>query len=315
MSVASPCIGTCKLDEATGWCIGCARTGDEIANWGSRSDTARSQIWAALPERFAVLGVDCRRLPWTTQDIRHFVLNSLAGRAGQWSIGVEGAVAEFAARSGEPVETREDGHRIVAVTEGGALALRIDDNLRALTFDPPGTPPEQQRIVLASRRERGRLPVAQAVADLGPDRAAIRPADRGEILFDLGLGRKEARFCLRATSEGVREVLMAAVGSAPLLAGPHLQADLWRVGTVRVVESLLGRIEVTTPMPAPGEATPEGPRILLTGDHPATGRVLPAGMELPRAYLPVAAFHPTARDSGSLRRGRATEHPVPTVAG
>ena len=27
----SPCVGTCELDVVTGWCVGCGRTGDEIA--------------------------------------------------------------------------------------------------------------------------------------------------------------------------------------------------------------------------------------------------------------------------------------------
>ncbi|MEM8878798.1 MAG: DUF1289 domain-containing protein, partial [Pseudomonadota bacterium] len=34
MSHVSPCVGLCRLDEATGYCLGCARTGDEIADWG-----------------------------------------------------------------------------------------------------------------------------------------------------------------------------------------------------------------------------------------------------------------------------------------
>ena len=29
----SPCIGLCKLDIETGFCIGCLRTGEEIAMW------------------------------------------------------------------------------------------------------------------------------------------------------------------------------------------------------------------------------------------------------------------------------------------
>ncbi|PKM06065.1 MAG: DUF1289 domain-containing protein [Gammaproteobacteria bacterium HGW-Gammaproteobacteria-4] len=31
-AVLSPCIGICELD-ATGYCVGCHRTGDEIAGW------------------------------------------------------------------------------------------------------------------------------------------------------------------------------------------------------------------------------------------------------------------------------------------
>jgi predicted Fe-S protein YdhL (DUF1289 family) len=29
----SPCIGVCRIDRDTGWCEGCLRTLDEIADW------------------------------------------------------------------------------------------------------------------------------------------------------------------------------------------------------------------------------------------------------------------------------------------
>lgn len=34
----SPCVKICKLDEATGKCIGCGRTLNEIAEAGKRND-------------------------------------------------------------------------------------------------------------------------------------------------------------------------------------------------------------------------------------------------------------------------------------
>lgn len=36
----SPCINICRLDER-GYCIGCLRTGDEIARWRSMDDAER----------------------------------------------------------------------------------------------------------------------------------------------------------------------------------------------------------------------------------------------------------------------------------
>jgi predicted Fe-S protein YdhL (DUF1289 family) len=29
----SPCIGVCRIDQVTGWCRGCWRTLEEIADW------------------------------------------------------------------------------------------------------------------------------------------------------------------------------------------------------------------------------------------------------------------------------------------
>ncbi|WP_375403313.1 DUF1289 domain-containing protein [uncultured Sphingomonas sp.] len=50
MPVVSPCIGTCRIDEA-GLCEGCARTLDEIARWGSMMPAERDLIMRALPSR------------------------------------------------------------------------------------------------------------------------------------------------------------------------------------------------------------------------------------------------------------------------
>jgi predicted Fe-S protein YdhL (DUF1289 family) len=39
----SPCTGVCRLD-GRGLCIGCLRTGDEIARWSSLKDAERLRI-------------------------------------------------------------------------------------------------------------------------------------------------------------------------------------------------------------------------------------------------------------------------------
>jgi len=41
------------MDDASGLCIGCARTLDEIASWSVLDDDARRAIVAALPARKA----------------------------------------------------------------------------------------------------------------------------------------------------------------------------------------------------------------------------------------------------------------------
>ena len=49
--VLTPCIGVCEMD-ARGLCAGCHRTLDEIAHWGSLSESERRQLMAeVLPQR------------------------------------------------------------------------------------------------------------------------------------------------------------------------------------------------------------------------------------------------------------------------
>lgn len=49
--IASPCIGVCRMDAATGWCEGCLRTIDEIMVWGSASDGQRREVLGQLSAR------------------------------------------------------------------------------------------------------------------------------------------------------------------------------------------------------------------------------------------------------------------------
>jgi len=52
----SPCVDICQLDATTGYCIGCARTGEEIGAWSGMSTDERRAVLNALPGRWTHLG-------------------------------------------------------------------------------------------------------------------------------------------------------------------------------------------------------------------------------------------------------------------
>ena len=52
---SSPCIKICVLDSQSGWCVGCGRTLDEIAGWGSLSEAERLAVMDGLPARMTNL--------------------------------------------------------------------------------------------------------------------------------------------------------------------------------------------------------------------------------------------------------------------
>ena len=49
--VASPCINVCRMDDATGFCLGCFRTIEEIAVWSAAADAQRVRILLAVERR------------------------------------------------------------------------------------------------------------------------------------------------------------------------------------------------------------------------------------------------------------------------
>ncbi|MAY63924.1 MAG: DUF1289 domain-containing protein [Rhizobiales bacterium] len=51
MSIESPCILICSIDEKTGYCFGCGRTSAEIAGWLSFTPEERRAVMAELAGR------------------------------------------------------------------------------------------------------------------------------------------------------------------------------------------------------------------------------------------------------------------------
>jgi len=49
--VPSPCISVCRMDPRTGWCTGCWRTLDEIAQWAVAADDDKRAVWAEIERR------------------------------------------------------------------------------------------------------------------------------------------------------------------------------------------------------------------------------------------------------------------------
>ena len=51
--IATPCTKVCFVDDASGLCLGCFRTLDEIGGWAGYGDEERDRLMAELPARRA----------------------------------------------------------------------------------------------------------------------------------------------------------------------------------------------------------------------------------------------------------------------
>jgi len=268
----SPCIGVCQLDAATDVCRGCARTREEIAAWTSLDESAKSEVWARLPERILSLGIRFRLLPWTPPEIAEWVLETLVSRGGTWVAGVPGAVAEFPCHEHATVSAAAIGSTVIGRAENALFRLCIHDRMRAFAF-------ANGAIVLGLPKGRVTLPTASLFTALGRDEGAIDGAHRHEELFDFGLNRRSSRFCVRAGGS-LAAKLRAAAGRPWSDVLTELTAELIAENPARVVESQLLRIEVFARSPAP-----DG-RLLAAGDE------IPPGLALPEYAAPVALFYP-----------------------
>ena len=286
----SPCVGVCTLDPAMGWCLGCGRTGDEIASWIGLDDARRLAIWNELPERLDRLAVRARLLPWTRDELKRWIVGTFTDRKGTWVTGVPGALAEFPVRLERSIEVEVNDAAIEAQATDAHLRLTLHDKLRAFAFAGAGP------IVLALPRNRATLSRVQGFTPLGVDRDAVDSRHRTHELFDLGLNRQCCRFLIRASSAAFADAMRQHEGKTlqPLLrdAGAAILGE----SPHRVVESALARIEVFTRIPLPGEQSPEGAHTHLLPSFLESDGDLPAGLAIPAFASPIAMYYPLVDD-------------------
>ena len=253
MNVAlSPCVGICRLDDATGYCLGCGRTGEEIAAWSTVGPGGRRAIWTALPARLQSLGGNIRRLPWTAAEVRGFVLRTLREGKGAWRMAAPGAAASFPCPSPVGCEIRSHGEVIEAVGTDASLRLRCGGGAYAFAIDRWTATSAADSIVLAVPANRP--PPAGPPSGTGdtphPDGDAICPFDRALPIRVVDADGQGAWW-------GIRHAEAAAAapsgGAAPAEVLARDRAD------VVVIETALGRIEVPVALARLGAAAPPEP--------------------------------------------------------
>jgi predicted Fe-S protein YdhL (DUF1289 family) len=294
LAIPSPCVGFCRLDEASGLCVGCARSAVEIAAWKSAPSAVLEQVWSDLPMRRERLGIGLHRLGWDGDRIRSFVSESVRAGGGAWVLGVFGAVAEFCVGLDESCDIDDAGESFTACTSRGAIRFEISSQVRALGITTVVESVKKEVVVLAVPKVGLRRPVNHSLAFLGPDQEAIRPEEREDRLFDLGLGAKAAGFCVRVSAPDLARDLEDRIGQgwADLLTG--LSGRIVSASPTRVVLTPIGRVEVYTPIPPPGGRSPDGPHTHFLPTQLAVGRETPPGLELPDSLAPCAIFYPQA---------------------
>jgi len=219
-----------------------------------------------------------RRLDLSPDAIAALAEGALEASGGGWSMGVQGALAEFAVVGDEDHEVRRDGpagRTVEAVTAGGAIRLTITDDTVAFGDE------SADRLTLAVPR-RTLAPPSLRVAMAPADPEALRPADRKAVLVDLAVGHSVAAFCVRTADPDLIAALRAVEGCSWREALDRVGHRFVAASPHRVVTGPLGRIEVYNPIPQARDVSPDGchthllPRLLETGRETAGGDEVPA---------------------------------------
>jgi hypothetical protein len=211
-----------------------------------------------------------------------------------WSNGISGAIAEFMYDKGESVSFEENATALHAVTDRGAIAVNLAQELTCFAYEDIAhcTRSWTQTIALALPEPLLRVPANHVITALGADTGAIRSRDRDKQLFDLGLGSDLARFCVRTGDSNLEKELTSFCGKALSDQQHALPGLLQHSSPQRIVASALGRIEVYTPIPQKGAHTETGPHThLLPGLLGKDKTVLPPGYSAVMHVYPPHPLH------------------------
>lgn len=285
---ASPCIARCVIDEASQLCTGCARSLDEIAGWGSASEGFRSAVWADLPARAARFGLKTRRLSWQGDTLLAETARRLSDEGARLIAGVWGASGELVRLPGTPCTVQIGDGALNLTLPNAALRLEAARYLTAFEIDRPDAP---TLIALAVPVGRAIRDAPAALTALGPDDAALLTRDAGGPRFDLGLGRRAARFTVRCNASLATTLTRAAGTTWP----DHLSRTglpLRDASPVRVIETPCLRVEIDAKIPMPDGTSPDGPHTHLLPDHIAQGLDTPPTVPMPAGYVATALILP-----------------------
>jgi hypothetical protein len=222
----------------------------------------------------------------------------------QWSLGTFGAIAEFARDPDEPVDLIRSPELVSAVTARGGIALRLHTGARPFASESLTRTGWGQRVALCLPDDGCAMNRRTVLTELESDHEALRPQDRGSILFDLGLGALQADFCVRIGDPGTSAQLRQHAGRPVFEPGNPAMGVILGANPHRVFLSRLGRIEVYQPIPPPSGKSPDGPHTHILPNLLKSGRTHPATEPVPAGWIPCAHLYPShpVRDGLGLPR-------------
>ena len=220
----------------------------------------------------------------------------------QWSLGTFGGLAEFSRDPDEPVELNTDG--LSAVTARGGIRLSPTAGLRPFASESIGRIGWTHRVSLCLPDDACAMHGRNVLTELGPDEAPLREADRGAILFDLGLDVRHADLCVRVGEQAVVAELRKCTGKAAFDPSNPAMRIILAASPHRVFMSRAGRAEVYQAIPAPGGKSPDGPHTHLLPKLLQHRRTHAATEPVPEGFVPCAHFYPKHPIKDAMGRER-----------
>jgi hypothetical protein len=238
-------------------------------------------------------------------DTAEFLAEQAADSDVGWSLGTFGAIAEFTRDADEAAALDRNGDMVSVVTARGALRIEAHPALRPIASESLTKESWSHRVALCLPHDACAMNGRKVLAEIGPDRAALRPEDRDAILFDLGLGALQVDVCVRSRDPIVVEKLRSCAGKSIFAKDSGAMGAILAANPHRIFVSRLGRVEVFQPIPPPDGKSPSGPHTHVLPKLLAHGRTHAATEPLPDDWVPCAHLYPPSPIRDKFGHSRA----------
>jgi hypothetical protein len=243
------------------------------------------------------------RTLWSTS-LLDFITAQLSDADAQWSLGTFGAVAEFMRSPDEQAISARSENVASAVTARGAISISAAPGLRPIAFETITTQAWSQRVAFCLPEEQCRMNGRSALTELGPDDQALRPEDRGAVLFDLGLDLLQVDACVRTSDTDLLKALRAGTGRSLFEPNNLAMGAILAASPHRVFLTRCGRVEVYQPIPRHGTTSPEGPHTHVLPNLLRHRRTHGATEPIPSGWVSCAHLYPAHPLHDGFGRGR-----------
>jgi hypothetical protein len=227
--------------------------------------------------------------PTAPVDLLH---GQIADADTQWSLGTFGGLAEFSRGRDEKVTLTQSATGAAAVTARGGIAIDLTGDCRPFAFECITKASWSQRVALCLPIDGCTMNRRAVLTELDADHGALRLQDRGSILFDLGLGARQADLYVRIGDPCAVAELRRHCGRPVFDPASPAMGVLLETNPHRVFISRIGRIEVYQPIPPPSGKSPDGPHTHVLPKLLKSGRTHAATEPIPEEWIPCTHLYP-----------------------
>lgn len=226
-----------------------------------------------------------------SKSVSALVAEHLANADTQWSLGTFGGIAEFSRDRDEDASVTLNGE-LSAVTARGGVRITPNADVRPFASESISKLGWNHRVALCLPEAASAMSGRTALTELGADADALQPQHRDGILFDLGLGARQADLCIRVTDAAVADDLRQWTGRSLFEPANQAMAVILRASPHRVFMSRVGRVEVYQPIPHASGRSPDGPHTHVLPKLLQHRRTHPAAEPIPEGWVPCAHLYP-----------------------